>query len=233
MSTIPSPPSDRGLVACSRGTRSGELFHRNSQMTMFISVSVSVGIGKTLAVYTVLDTMHVLITSALPRSERVLAFHKFDCCFQFPCHLLPCVFHCISFPTNTPRYAVWLTHFKRLTRWVSFKCSTLRVPWHTFSPCSVLLLIPSQSAGLFLDFVDLLLWLYSQSGIICELRHFESLVLASRHTFDFFCFLLLLSPIFLHPRHTVAVIVDILLETPRRTVIPVHCTGLQREYSGG
>ena len=64
MSTIPSPPSDRGLVSCSRGARSGELFHRNGQRTLFISVSVSVGIGKTLAVYTVLDTMHVLITSA-------------------------------------------------------------------------------------------------------------------------------------------------------------------------
>ena len=76
-------------------------------MTLFISVSVSVGIGKTLAVYIVLDTMHVLIT-ALPRSERVLAFHKLIAVFNFRvtfCHVffIACS---ISFPTKTPRYAV-------------------------------------------------------------------------------------------------------------------------------
>ena len=51
-------------------------------MTLFISISVSVGIGKTLAVNTVLDTMHVLITSALPRCERVLPFHKLTSVFN-------------------------------------------------------------------------------------------------------------------------------------------------------
>ena len=79
------------------------------------------------------------------------------------------------------------SHLKRLTRCVSF------VPLSEFhgtrfypvQSCSWFLL---KVLDCFLDFVDLFLWFYSQSCIICEVRNFESLVFAGQYTFGFFFF---------------------------------------------
>ena len=235
MSTIPSPPSDRGLVACSRGTRSGELFYRNGQMTLFISVSVSVGIGKTLAVYTVLDTMHVLITSALPRRERVLAFHKLTAVFNFRvtfCHVsfIAC---CISFPTNTPRYAVWLTH---LNDW-PVESLLLHSPSPMAHVFSLFSLAPDSFSKCWIVFSTSLISSSDSTPKAVSSANWEILnrwFLPVGIPLIFLFSLIALTNISapktyssgdsVHPWRTP--------RDTRRTAIPVHCTGLQLEYFG-